>query len=126
MSGCPCCQNDTLEERLVETWMRREGRWVLLKNVPAMVCEPCGEKLFSQEVAERLARIVRADSAETPTGLLGTPVFDLAVIDGACARGERPVSISGTAQPPAEATGQQSLLPPAEEMTRRSSIVDLP
>lgn len=102
MNTCPTCHNGQLQQQFVETWMpRRDHRWAFFKNVPALVCDLCGQKTFSQEVAERLAIILRPDSGESPTNFVYAVEFDLAVIDRARFRGERPISVSGTGHSPA-------------------------
>ena len=36
---------------------------IIVKNVPCEVCEQCGEKYYSNDVAEKLERIVNAAKA---------------------------------------------------------------
>lgn len=100
MNECPICKAGTLQEGLVETWMRRDERWVLFRNVPALQCDECGEKVFTQVTAERLARMLDRDNREFPTSFLYTPVFDLAHMDTARTQGERPFSFVGTEELP--------------------------
>jgi YgiT-type zinc finger domain-containing protein len=90
------CRSGTLEEQSVETWMQRGDRWVLFRNVPALVCDICGDRNFAQDVAERLTRMLAPDSGETPTAFEYMPVFDLAAVDRARAEGSRPVMAVGT------------------------------
>ncbi|MBI2908373.1 MAG: YgiT-type zinc finger protein [Chloroflexi bacterium] len=95
MNRCRICNAGELREGLVETWMPAGpplAGWVLFRNVPATVCDTCGEKTFSQETAERLATILDPASRETPSKFLRAPVFDLALIDAAQAKGKKPVA----------------------------------
>lgn len=57
-----------MEQTTIERWMRKDGRWVLLKNVPALKCDVCGETSFSGDVVERIMQILGAGSAVPPTG----------------------------------------------------------
>lgn len=102
MDGCPACNSGALQEQLIETCMRRGERTVILRNVPALVCDVCGERVFSQDVAERLARFVDPNSREVPTSFEWTPAYDLARADAARARGERPVVTGGAEQSSSE------------------------
>lgn len=95
MTPCPACHEGALEEQLAETWMRREQRWVFFTSVPAMVCNVCGEKVFPQQTAERLAQLLDPSRREVPTGSLWCPVYDLAIVETARAHGERPTVFQG-------------------------------
>ena len=100
MGRCPICHDGALQEQLVETCMRQGNRWVVFRSVPAMVCDLCSERVFSQGIAERLATILEPTSHEIPTGFLWCPEFDLAIIERARAQGERPLVIIGIEQGP--------------------------
>jgi len=63
-------------EQAIEKWMPRGNLWVLVRNVPAVQCDMCGETVFSQDIAERLVLIARAETAEVPTSLQTFPVYD--------------------------------------------------
>lgn len=54
-----------LEKRHVEHVGRwgEEGRWVLVKDVPALVCTQCGERFFLPGVADVLSQAVQAGGA---------------------------------------------------------------
>ena len=95
MNECSVCKQGKLEESLVETWMHRGERWVLIRNVPGVVCDTCGDKSFSQEAAERLARLLSRGSSEAPTDLYRAAVFDLEVIEKEENEGRRP-AVSST------------------------------
>lgn len=99
MIPCPACHDGTLEEELTETWMKREQRWILFTSVPGMVCNVCGEKVFSQGVAEQLAQLLDPSRHEIPTSSLWCPVYDLVVLKRAKAQGERPISVLETGLP---------------------------
>jgi YgiT-type zinc finger domain-containing protein len=121
---CPVCNEGSLQEALVETCKRRGDRWVVFVNVPALVCEVCGEQSFSQEIAERLADMLDPNSCERPTSFIYTAVFDLVKIDVARTQGERPLIVSGTDRIAAEfARLEYEMTPPrVEEETNTVTI----
>lgn len=97
MNNCPVCRLGNLAPERVETWMHREGRWVLFTGVPALVCDACGETTFEQEVAARLSEVLSPDSDEVPTGARWCPEYNLETLDMWRAAGGRPPTVSGTA-----------------------------
>lgn len=52
-----------------------EGRLIVIENVPAWVCEQCGETFYDPDIVERIQNIVWSD--EAPTRTIETPVYDL-------------------------------------------------
>lgn len=88
---CPACPTGRLVEALVETWQKRGSDWILLKNVPAQVCNACGERVFGQKAAERIAQLSSPTNAESPTGSLYCLAFDLVLMAKAVAEGSRPI-----------------------------------
>lgn len=56
---CFFCKGETVET--TTKFIVDLGRCVVIvKNVPAMVCQQCGEASFSNEVAQQLEKIVEA------------------------------------------------------------------
>jgi len=54
---CYMCKGKTKELR--KTYVATlEDCVIIIKNVPALVCEQCGEAYYTDEVAERLEQIV--------------------------------------------------------------------
>jgi YgiT-type zinc finger domain-containing protein len=45
-------------EKLIEVDFHWKGQFYLFENVPAGVCEQCGEKYFTAEVSENLDKLV--------------------------------------------------------------------
>lgn len=77
MAQCPACKQDELEERDTELWMRRhDGTWALLKDVPALVCDLCGETILREDVSQELAQILASNSGVAENGELKFPVYD--------------------------------------------------
>lgn len=52
-----------------------EGHWIIVEDVPAKVCQQCGEKLFGPQVVERLQKIIW--SKQRPQKRMETPVYSL-------------------------------------------------
>ena len=56
---CFYCKGETKET--TTKFIVELGRWVVIvKNVPARVCQQCGEASYSNEVAQQLEKIVEA------------------------------------------------------------------
>ncbi len=59
MQGCP----GHYETRLIVHAARRQGRVVVINDVPAEVCEVCGDTVFTLETSARISSILRAVDA---------------------------------------------------------------
>lgn len=46
-----------------------------IENVPAWVCEQCGENYYDLEIVERIQNLIWSNA--TPTRTIETPVYDL-------------------------------------------------
>ena len=57
--NCLNCHVGTMKPELVETWFKRDGRWELVTNIPAMVCDSCEERVFSQTAVDRVEHVLR-------------------------------------------------------------------
>lgn len=53
---CTICKHGTLEEGFVTVTLERDSTLLIFKNVPARVCETCGEELITAEVNKTLLR----------------------------------------------------------------------
>ena len=51
-----------LEAKMVTRVQEYEGRWVLIENVPALVCSQCGETFFSPEAHDLVVKLIAGDS----------------------------------------------------------------
>ena len=96
MSKCPVCQDGELRDQSVEQWMRKGEFWVLMRHVPATVCDRCGDVSFTQEVAEKLASLLLPGSKEAPTGAGYYVIYDLNIIDRERDEGVRPLDVVAT------------------------------
>ena len=75
MTRCPVCHGPMVEKNI-----RHMHEWkdtlVVFENVPADVCEACGEQLLKGEVVDRMNQILW--SMEPPHRHLRVPLYDLA------------------------------------------------
>ena len=55
---CSFCGGEVKEEK-VELDYRYQGKLFIFKNVPAGVCQQCGEKYLSAKVAKEIERRIR-------------------------------------------------------------------
>jgi YgiT-type zinc finger domain-containing protein len=69
-------EKDTLVERKVTYALEMNGKFFVIENVPARVCEETGEQFFSPETVERLQQIVREQ--HEPKRVIETPVYEFA------------------------------------------------
>lgn len=61
---CQICDGQ-YEDRLITRAYRRDGRVVVVDDVPAEVCNLCGDTLLKPETVERIqAALAEADKAE--------------------------------------------------------------
>lgn len=56
---CQSCHIGTLEEALVEHWLKDAGEWVLLQNVPALQCDTCGVTIFPDQSVGKIEHVLR-------------------------------------------------------------------
>ena len=57
---CYFCGKGSLVERKVEHIMKKNGNRYIFTEVPANVCEFCGEKYFDAKVVEGLEELIHA------------------------------------------------------------------
>ena len=76
MVKCPVCQNHMVRKtiRYTQEW---NGKLVAFDNVPADVCETCGEQLLEGHIVDKINQTLW--SMEPPHGQLQVPLYDLAV-----------------------------------------------
>lgn len=69
-------EKEILVERKVTYALEMNGKFFVIENVPARVCEETGEQFFSPETVERLQQIVREQ--HEPKRIIETPVYEFA------------------------------------------------
>lgn len=57
---CMYCKGDTMREGTTTHVVNYKNCVIVIKNVPCEECEQCGEKYFSDKVAEQLEILVDA------------------------------------------------------------------
>jgi len=58
MSKCNVCGNTTFHMENVEDIFHIDGQRVLVEDIPARVCNRCGDHTYAPEVAENIRRMV--------------------------------------------------------------------
>lgn len=74
---CDLC-GGRVEKKLISYTLFYEGHWIIVENVPAKVCQQCGEKLFDPEAVGRLQKIIW--DKQTPQKKIKIPIFDLSSV----------------------------------------------
>ena len=74
---CDLC-GGRVEKKFISYNLFYEGHWIIVENVPAKVCQQCGEKLFEPKVVEQLQKIIW--NKGQPQKKIKTPVFDFAAV----------------------------------------------
>ena len=62
MTMCMFCKNDKYVESTTTHVVNYKNCIIIIRNVPCLECDQCGEKYYTDEVAEKIERIV--DSAK--------------------------------------------------------------
>lgn len=57
---CMFCKGNVMKESLTTHVVNYKNCVIVIKNVPCEECEQCGEKYYTDEVAERLESMVDA------------------------------------------------------------------
>ena len=72
---CSVCQRP-LVHKLVKYTLWFNERLIVVENVPAWVCEQCGETYYDPDVVDQLTQLIWSDTA--PVRMVETPIYDLA------------------------------------------------
>jgi HTH-type transcriptional regulator/antitoxin MqsA len=56
-----------LEEKLVTRLQQYQGRWILIENVPALICSQCGEQYYTPDSHDLVVSIITGDSKPVRT-----------------------------------------------------------
>lgn len=72
--ACIACPGELKQETVKYTqWY--QGRLIVIENVPAWVCDQCGETYYDPEIVERIQSLIWSDAE--PTRVIEAPVYDL-------------------------------------------------
>jgi len=74
---CCFCGGDLSERKITVDYRWGETLVTVIKNVPAGLCEVCGEQYFKAPIVKAMERVAR--SKKKPKELLKVPVRDLKV-----------------------------------------------
>jgi HTH-type transcriptional regulator / antitoxin MqsA len=76
MFRCHVCGNTSAKSDFVNEIFTVEGRRMLVEQIPAQVCDRCGEATFSRETTEKIRRLVHG--AGQPVRTVPLEVFAFA------------------------------------------------
>jgi YgiT-type zinc finger domain-containing protein len=76
MFDCSICRSKELRRELANQVFEMNGRRVLVENIPALVCERCGDATFDFEVGERIRTMIHG--ASKPNRSIAVDVFEYA------------------------------------------------
>ncbi len=74
MKSCPLCSGRLLSRKITNP-QEYDGKVVILENVPAEVCQQCGDVLVDPDVLKKIQKIVWS-GAEAKRSV-NVPVYDL-------------------------------------------------
>ena len=57
---CMFCKNKTFIESTTTHAVNYQNCIIIVRNVPCLECDQCGEKYYTDEVAEKLERLVNS------------------------------------------------------------------
>ncbi|MEP7169457.1 MAG: type II toxin-antitoxin system MqsA family antitoxin [Bacteroidota bacterium] len=49
---CSICNIGNCKDGITEELFNKKGKLIILKNLPALICENCGAKFFSEETSK--------------------------------------------------------------------------
>ncbi|MFQ5853446.1 MAG: type II toxin-antitoxin system MqsA family antitoxin [Candidatus Binatia bacterium] len=70
---CPICGGNLKEELITHEERDESGTLYIFENVPALVCEECGDYLLTDEVVKRLDQLIQKNE---PVRTVETLVYD--------------------------------------------------
>jgi YgiT-type zinc finger domain-containing protein len=72
---CHFCGGE-LREELTTFVHEEDGKLIVVRNVPALVCQTCGEREYTPDVTHRIYDLVK--HSPRPVATLRVPLYDLA------------------------------------------------
>ncbi len=69
-------QENFIEQKVTYT-LEFDGKFFIIENVPARVCQETGESFFSPETVERIQEIIWQN--KSPKRVIETPVYEFSV-----------------------------------------------
>ena len=77
MFHCHVCGGSAAKEALVSEVFTIEGRLVQVTDIPAQVCDRCGEATFARETTEKVRQLLH--TAKQPVKTVALDVFAFAL-----------------------------------------------
>ena len=56
---CPICKEGVTETGKANITLERKGSIIFFKEVPALICNNCGENYFSSDISKRLFKLAQ-------------------------------------------------------------------
>lgn len=72
---CKHCAGSHLSRSLVEIAMWDDGRLIVVKDIPALVCNECGEEYINDSAALSLRQLLKSRSNMVAAETLVVPVY---------------------------------------------------
>jgi len=72
---CMVCRG-ALEQRLVTRAQEYEGRWIVIENLPALVCQQCGERYYTPDAHDLVVALLQGQARPVRTEVID--VYDAA------------------------------------------------
>ena len=69
-------RKETMKEERVTYTLEKDGKFYIIENVPARVCEETGEQFFAPATVDRLQKIIL--TGKKPKKTIETPIFEFA------------------------------------------------
>ncbi|MBI5208232.1 MAG: type II toxin-antitoxin system MqsA family antitoxin [Candidatus Firestonebacteria bacterium] len=74
---CHFCDGKVLEKRITVDYRWGKDLITVIKNVPAGICQICGEQYFKAEIVKKMEKL--AQSKKKPKRMLEIPLRELAI-----------------------------------------------
>lgn len=78
-SPCEHCGSDTCEG-VVKAALWGERGWLVIEDIPARVCQGCGEQFYDEETTGKMAKVIAAPAAGAKQKIL-VPIFSLTEVE---------------------------------------------
>jgi len=69
-------KGETMRDERVTYTLEKDGKFFIIENVPARVCEQTGEQFFAPATVDRLQKIIL--TGRKPKKTIETPIFEFA------------------------------------------------
>ena len=70
---CSACHSETISKNITYTqWY--QGELIAVENVPADVCQNCGEEYFSPDIVDKIQKVIKLHRSSRT---IQVPVFQL-------------------------------------------------